>query len=94
MVTSFTVWWGVCIYGSFVKGTWREGSFAGILEDRWKRSGDGRLFSQGSCWGTWKWAYLPGTLRDEGTVGIHAISSKFLTAFCCYSCKLFLVTYH
>jgi hypothetical protein len=29
-----------------------------------KGSGDGCLFPQGPCWGTWKGAHLPGTLRD------------------------------
>jgi len=29
-----------------------------------KGSGNGHLFPQGSCWGTWKGAHLPGTLRD------------------------------
>jgi len=29
-----------------------------------KGSGDRHLFPQGPCWGTWKGAYLPGTLRD------------------------------
>jgi len=29
-----------------------------------KGSGDGNLSPQGSCWGTWKGAHLPGTLRN------------------------------
>ena len=54
---------GGFIWGSSVKGTWREGSAAGDPEGYvglWRRAS---LSIGAPFWGTCRWAHLPGTLR-------------------------------
>jgi len=54
----------VSLYGSSVKGTWREGSLAGDPEGNIEKALEaGIFFHKGPIWGTWRRACLPGTLR-------------------------------
>jgi len=47
-----------------VKGTWREGSLVGDPEGYVEKALEtGISFHRGPIWGTWRRAYLPGTLR-------------------------------
>ena len=53
----------ISLYGSSVRGTWREGSFARGLEGyEGKALGMAFLF-MGAQLGNLEWAHLPGTLR-------------------------------
>jgi len=50
--------------GSFMKGTWREGSLAGDPEGYAEKALEtGSSFHCGPVWQTWRRARLPGTLR-------------------------------
>jgi len=47
-----------------VKGTWREGSFAGDPEGYVEKALEtGIAFHRGPIWGTWRRARLPGNFR-------------------------------
>jgi len=51
--------------GSFVKGTWREGSLAGVPEGYiGKALETGNSFHRGPIWGTCRRAHLPGILSN------------------------------
>jgi hypothetical protein len=55
----------VCLCGSFVKGTWREGSLAGDPGAYAEKALEtGISFHRGPVWGIWRRAHLVGTLRD------------------------------
>jgi len=53
------------LFGSFVKGTWREGSLAGKPEGYIEKAlGTAISFHRGPVWGTWRRVRLPETLKD------------------------------
>ena len=57
--------WSPSPCGSFVKGTWREGSLSGDPEGYVEKALEmGSSFHRGPIWGTWRRACLPGTLRE------------------------------
>jgi len=52
------------VYGSSVKGIWRESSLAGHPEGYVEKAlKTGISFHKGPVWGTWRRAHLPETLR-------------------------------
>jgi hypothetical protein len=54
----------LCLFGSSVKGTWREGSPAGDPDKYLEKAlVTGISLLTSSIWGTWRRAHLPGTLR-------------------------------
>jgi hypothetical protein len=65
-----------------VKGTWREGSWLGTLEDRWKRLWRGASISIGAPLGNLEGdsSYRGLGGMDESALGLGRFSLKRLTA--------------